>query len=706
MAFVVAVPMWAAVPAELSQLARKWVSSGQSADRAALASYAQSHDGQLASFARLSLGYKDLQRKDYADAARELARVGDEPVVAPYALYYRGKSLALGDRHQDAVDVLHRFSRRFPDSRLAPAADRVYAESLIRVEKLSAAEAFLQPKASQVEESARLYLLGRVLELTDRRMAAIPVYRRVYYFYPRATEADLAEKRLDAIRLSIGKRYPSAPSDWRLVRGNRMYSARQYAEAANQYRLSLPGLKGDDLEHARLQFGAASYRALRTSIAYDSLLKTSFEDADREAQRLYYLGECERRKGLITKFRARADELKKRFPNSSAYEDTLLSLGNFYLLRNNAAESRRFYSQLATDVPAGKNAALAHWKVCWRAYLDDDPRSRQLFEQHVRRYPRSGQVSASLYWLARMDEKAGSVAAARAAYAEIDKRYPNHYYADLARGHIERLGRGGPVANVTELTSHLPAPRRLARTPSAETTDLIASSRLLFDLGLDADAESELTRADYRKADALWVGLELYRIKSASRDHGRGLRYMKRYGYGYLNITLDSAPREFWEGLYPIPWEEDLRRRAKPHGLDPFLVAGLIRQESEYNHRAVSRAGAIGLMQLMPATAREIFKQLGIPGFSTAKLRQPDVSLRLGTFHLKQVVNQFDGSLELALAAYNAGAHRANEWITWGEFKEPAEFVETIPFTETRGYVQSVLRNRDMYQRLYDVGDD
>jgi soluble lytic murein transglycosylase len=235
---------------------------------------------------------------------------------------------------------------------------------------------------------------------------------------------------------------------------------------------------------------------------------------------------------------------------------------------------------------------------------------------------------------------------------------------------------------------------------------LIAASRLLFDLGLDSDAESELTRADYRKADALWVGLELYRVKSANEDHGRGLRYMKRYGYGYLNIPIDAAPREFWEGLYPIPWEADLRRRARPHGLDPYLVAGLIRQESEYNHRAVSRAGAIGLMQVMPATAREIFKQLGMPGFSTAKLRQPDISLRLGTFHLKQVVSQFNGSVELALAAYNAGAHRAKEWITWGEFDEPAEFVETIPFTETRGYVQSVLRNRDMYQRLYDVGDD
>jgi soluble lytic murein transglycosylase len=106
-------------------------------------------------------------------------------------------------------------------------------------------------------------------------------------------------------------------------------------------------------------------------------------------------------------------------------------------------------------------------------------------------------------------------------------------------------------------------------------------------------------------------------------------------------------------------------------------------------------------MQVMPSTGKAIFQQLGIPGFSASKLRDPDVSLRLGTYHLKEVIDRFNGSLELALAAYNAGASRADEWITWGNFEEPAEFVETIPFTETRGYVQSVLRNRDMYRRLY-----
>ncbi len=700
-ALLTALNLQAAAPPDLSRLAREWVASGSSADRAALANYADHNTGRLAAYARLALGYKDFLNEDYASAARELALVGDEPQLAPYAVYYRGKSLALAEQHQEAADTLKDYSKRFPYSRLASAADRIRAESLIQARQFKEAEALLQPKASAVQEAARFYLLGRVLELTDRRMEAIPVYRQAYYFYPTSAEADLAEKQLDGIRLSIGNAYPAAPDAWRFERGKRLYAARKYADSIDQFRWAQDGLTGSDLEEAKLRYGVANYLSLRTTAAYEWLSKTSFANADREAERLYYLGECERRRGAIDKFRSRADELKQKFPKSKWYEESLLSLGNFYLLRNDGAESRRFYARLAADIPNGEHADLAHWKVCWRAYLDRDPRVRQLFEEHVRRYPSSGQVSAALYWMGRLDEKSNALDSARAFYAEIDSHYPNHYYADLARRRLAEIGRGAPVEAVTALTKDLPSPRKLAAQAGPEMTAVLDKGRLLFDLGLDEDAEGELTRADYRKPDSLWVGLELFRIKSDHLEHGRGLRYMKRYGFGYLNIPIDAAPREFWEGLYPMPWEDDLRSRAQPHGLDPYLVAGLIRQESEYDHAAVSRAGAIGLMQVMPSTGRNIFRQLGIPGFSPAKLRDPDVSLRLGTYHLKEVVDRFDGSLELALAAYNAGAKRAEEWMTWGNFEEPAEFVETIPFTETRGYVQSVLRNRDMYRRLY-----
>ena len=176
---------------------------------------------------------------------------------------------------------------------------------------------------------------------------------------------------------------------------------------------------------------------------------------------------------------------------------------------------------------------------------------------------------------------------------------------------------------------------------------------------------------------------------------------MKRYGFGYLRIPFDSMPSRFWQKLFPMPYETYLRSRSKPHKLDPYWVAALIRQESEFNPDAISRAGARGLMQIMPETGKGLARRLGIKGFSPRHLYQPDTSLRLGTFHFRKVYDQFNRQIEYTLAAYNAGEHRVREWINWKDFSDAEEFTETIPFTETRGYVQAVFRNAEIYRKLY-----
>jgi soluble lytic murein transglycosylase len=150
-----------------------------------------------------------------------------------------------------------------------------------------------------------------------------------------------------------------------------------------------------------------------------------------------------------------------------------------------------------------------------------------------------------------------------------------------------------------------------------------------------------------------------------------------------------------------MPFSDDLRSNASRQDLDPYLVAALIRQESEFDPAAHSRAGARGLMQIMPATGQLLARKAGVRPFSSGKLYVPELSLQLGTLHLRGVLDQFENSLEYTLAAYNAGEHRVIEWVTWGNFDEPGTFVESIPFTETREYVQSVMRNMAVYRALY-----
>ncbi len=683
-------------PEDLAALSRAYVKSGSEADRSKLAEYAAKTDGPLA---HLALGLGDFTAEQYNSAQAELA-LATTGSLADYAVYYRGRSLTLGDNLAEVAQALNGFSQRHPDSRLAAEAARLEVESLMRGERYSQAESLLQPGGSAIEEPARHFLLGRVLETQAQTQDAIRSYRRAYYYHPMSEQADQAEQRLNEIRRKLGAAYPDAPGLWRLQRAERLYAARSYTKAASEYRWAWDDLEGRDRERAVVGHGAANYRRGHTTAAYEWLRTHTVSDPELAAQRLYYVGECGRRRNRSSEFDSAAKELAASHSKSKWREQLLFSLGNHYLLKKDDAAAARYYLEVVDAFPGGAQAARAHWKLCWRAYLDRQAKAADLFEEHVEKFPNSGQASAALYWLGRLTEH-DDPELARTLYAEISNRFPHYYYSYRAAERARSLERVEPRALVSTLTSKLPEPRRLADKPGAEASRLLDRGKLLYSLGFGDLAERELSSADWRSPDGHLVGIELARQRTAQGDSFRAMRHMKRYGYGYLRFSLDSLSREFWKLLFPMPWEKQLRARARPHGLDPYLVAGLIRQESEFNPRAVSRSGAIGLMQIMPSTGREIARRLGVGGFSNRRLREPDLSMRFGTYYVKQTIEQFNGRIELALAGYNAGPSRAKDWTTWEDFREPAEFVESIPFTETRNYVQAVLRNREMYKQLY-----
>src|ERR1039457_2261781 len=181
----------------------------------------------------------------------------------------------------------------------------------------------------------------------------------------------------------------------------------------------------------------------------------------------------------------------------------------------------------------------------------------------------------------------------------------------------------------------------------------------------------------------------------------QAMRIMKNSSPDYLNLPVPAAPRQFWELLFPLPYRAEVVRTAQERDLDPFLLAGLIRQESEFNPQAVSRAKAYGLTQVRPATGRLFARKAGVSKVTTRVLYQPAANLKIGSSILRSMLDQQGGKVEQTLAAYNAGPHKVVEWMGWRTYREPAEFVESIPFTETRDYVQAVLRNAEMYRRLY-----
>ena len=194
--------------------------------------------------------------------------------------------------------------------------------------------------------------------------------------------------------------------------------------------------------------------------------------------------------------------------------------------------------------------------------------------------------------------------------------------------------------------------------------------------------------------------LAMEMARSAATPH-LGLRYMKSMVPNYLTVPFEDAPKRFWELLFPMPWQSDLMRNAKRQNLDPYIVAALIRQESEFNPAAVSHSNAYGLTQILPSTGRQLARRNGVRKFRPTMLFQPATNLQLGATYLRSLLDQWGGKWEQTLASYNAGKTHVNDWSTWGSYEDPAEFIETIPFTETRDYVQAVLRNAAMYRKVY-----
>jgi soluble lytic murein transglycosylase len=687
----------------LGSLARRYSETGSPQARAALARFAaEQADPAQASLAYLALGIGDYQEKKFAPAAEELALAAQAPGdLADYAVYYRALALAGNGDQAGAAWVLADFRKRFPSSPLLAAALRQRAESL----SLSghAREALELLSGLRQTGAAWLLLLAQVTQRAGDGVRAAQMFQRVYYEFPASPEQAQALAAMNALRLSLKSKYPDPPARLRLTRADKLAAAQRYLEARKEYRALSLRLKGPLREEALVRIGACDYELRANLRAYRYLKSLHVTQPEAAAERLYYLAALARRLNREGEFIAAVAEMGRQYPSSPRYEEALFAAGNYYLVENDAAHYIPYYRRLVEKFPNGRYAASAHWRIAWNAYVERKAEARQLLEGHIRRYPDSQDLSGAVYWSGRLAEAASDWPAARAYYDYLGACCPNYYYGILARERLQHI----PASSQTAAA---PTPPLLAALPSVtapppagaapEWPVYLRRARLLARLGLFDLEEKELRFRAESPQFAHLAGMELAEQAAERGSYHQAIRYLKRYTPGYLAYPLDSMPRHYWELLFPLPWRSQIESYSKERQLDPYLVAALIRQESEFNPGALSRARARGLMQILPSTGRRLGRNLGIT-VQANRLYAPDTSLRLGTLYLRRVLDQYNGRIEPALAGYNAGEHRADKWLDWRAVDDPAEFVENIPFNETRNYVQAVIRNAAIYRKLY-----
>jgi soluble lytic murein transglycosylase len=634
------------------------------------------------------------------------------PKLADYAAWLTA-SARFGLKNYAAVPAeLDPLWKQTPASPLAGKAYLLAAQALIQNSAKDSgpkeAADLLRKNYAALPQPQGDLLLAQAFSASGDAVSAAIYNQRVYYSFPTSAEAALAGPELTRLRALLGNSYPPSMPNAMLSRAGKLLEAGQVQTARKELEALVPQLGGVDRDLARVRIGVADYDAQDTAAARQELLslESPAPAPAADAERLYYLLQCARRLNNQEEIDQYLDRLGRLYPTSPWRLQALLAAANRYLIVNQMDAYEPLYRACYENFPKDSEAATCHWKVAWSHYLRRRSDAADFLRQHLRLFPSAESASAALYFLGRLAEDAHDASAARTYYSEIAGQYPNQYYAMLARDRLAQTSSLASSPQVNEFLRSIAFTER-ARvkdfTPASATAARIERAKLLQQAGLADWAEQELrfaAKAAAGAADQPYViALQLASLLSSKPD--QSLRAIKSYAGGYLFLPLDSAPRQFWTFAFPLPYRSEVETFSKQNGLDPFLVAALIRQESEFNPQAVSRTGARGLAQIQPATGKDLSRRLKLTTYSAAGLFQPRMNLELGTYYLKSLLGSVGGREDAALAAYDAGLTHVRAWLTWGDFREPAEFIETVPFTETHGYVQGVLRNADMYRRLY-----
>ena len=449
--------------------------------------------------------------------------------------------------------------------------------------------------------------------------------------------------------------------------------------AANGYAKAIAAGLGDASDN--FSYGSVLFRLRRYPDAANQFTRVS-APPNLAAAAQYQRARAQIAAGNTALGRNTLRAITTAFPKDTSSASALLLLADLATDENRDQDARSALMTLLKRFPSGRHAATARFRAGMIAYIQADRKTAAAeFDSLYTRDSNSTDGLASLYWAGRSYAALGNKAKANERWRTVIKREPLSYYSVMAAKRLD-----------TTLVSADRSPPNYARIPAVDS----ALNRIigLRDLGMDVEAGFENDRlfrdalGDQRRMVA--TAHALAGSDQSSRSIALGKKALDDIGYSPENFRL----------YFPVLERETLISSSKENRLDPALVAAVIRQESSFNPQATSPAGARGLMQLMPAVGQALAAQKGIGPWNPDLLYQPDVSIKLGTTHLSELVRKYPEVVK-ALAAYNAGESRVEKWSTKAGANDPEIFTERIPFVETRDYVRTIVRNRAYYQALY-----
>ncbi len=623
------------------------------------------------------------------EAADSLSRAADEfPLLADYALFNQARALQKLGRHAEALAPLRKVLKNYPESPVARGAALLLGETLYDSGDyqgaLLACGEFIEKYPAGADALSALHKSALSREQLGDLPGAVSILRSITLNYPASTVAAKAGEDLARIAGKGDKVAPFSPSEL-FRQGTILFDLGKYDRAIKTFdaaRRQIPE-QGDELL-TRLQFktGQALFKSRHYKDAeqvFSELLTKNLKKETSDDVR-FWLARTGAKMGKDEEAFNTYMKLAESSPKSTLADDALLEAALIRKQQQKWDAALPLLQKSLLLYPNANQSKYVIWEIAWGSYLSRDFKTAA--DYFLKLTGMDSMREKALYWRGRALIAAGDPKGAQECFSDLLNEYPLGYYA-LTYKNMAGIKEADITPPARNLAESLPLPAGFERV------------KALITLGFYDEAKKELSGVKKQKLQQGIARLYLEMGNYNSAIHLFRRERLRKY---------DKENSLLWGINYPLAFQEYVAKNAAANNLQESLIYSIIRAESTFSPTALSPAGAVGLMQLMPSTAAAVGK-VGSAAFDANRLTRPETNIRLGARHLKGLLTLHNGNLVLAIASYNAGSGNVGRWLKrFGDLPQE-EFIESIPFGETREYVKKVLAGIGIYQRFYNLGE-
>ena len=651
---------------------------------AAYASAAKSSDQTHRGFIR---GMAALRLDKFEEAAALLKDAEQKlPMIADYASLFQVEALFKLKRYPAASAKAVSIPALFPNSKVVRRSEKLYADILYESGDyrgaLKSYQSYVEKYPFGSDSVEASFSSARCREALADSAGSQLIYRSIWLNSPASLLAVRSQERIKELELSGLKMSPYTAEEL-LKRASTLYAQGEYSSSLKTLEMiASASLSQATVSRIDLRVGLAQFRLRQYKQAEKQFIKANAGPLSVvRSEARFWLAKSLERQDIKEQAFAIYMELSGEGKKQEFADDALIEAAGLKRNLGQYAEAARLFSRAARLSSESKVIANSLWNSGWCQYLAGEYQAaadsfKGLLTDETQR-------EKVLYWLGRAVEKSGDSAGA-SYYRTLQEEFPAGFYATWYR---EQKG----VKDTRESLGNRDALAELPLSPGFDRPRLLAS------LGMLEEARTEMALVRKKSGEK----------KGQFPAYARGYLEIRDYGSA-ISLFMQNRPVAWekgtlplWTAGYPRAYQELVSQNAALNGLSEGLVYALIRAESGFSPAIKSSAGAIGLMQMMPATAKLTAREKG--EFNPMRLIVPEYNIRLGTKHLHDLMKEFNGDVVYMAAAYNAGAGALERWKRSFKGMSKDEFIESIPYQETRDYVKKVYASAATYRQLYGL---